>query len=455
MDGGRVVSTHHKSLLPTYDVFDEARYFEPARAVAPALVRGRRLAVTICEDMWTEEHYWPRRRHGRNPIRELSMGGADLILNHTRSPWHRGKHRVREELVAGHARASGLPFVFVNQVAGQDDLVFDGTCLVAAPDGRIVGRAKEFEEDLIIFDEDRLEAPLSPPPAGGEVERVFRALVLGTRDYVEKSGAGFKKALVGLSGGIDSAVTACLAAAALGAENVVVVRMPSRFSSSGSLDDADALARSLGIELLTVPIDPIFEAYLVTLRPAFGEERASRFEVAEENIQSRIRGNILMALSNKLGHIVLSTGNKSELAVGYCTLYGDMSGGLAVISDVPTTLISDLARWINAARGAPIPESSLTKPPSAELRPNQRVEDSLPPYDVLDRVLEAYIVVGKDSGEIVAAGIAEPSLVRRVIDLVDRNEYKRKQAAPGLRVTNKAFGVGRRMPIVQRTKREG
>jgi NAD+ synthase (glutamine-hydrolysing) len=445
IDGGKVQSVHHKALLPTYDVFDEARHFEPAREVHCARFRGRPIAITICEDMWTEGSWAPGRRYGQDPIEELLRGAPTLLVNISASPWNAGKHAVREELLAAHARRANLRMVFVNQVGGQDDLVFDGASTVIARNGDTIARGAEFEEDLLVFDEDDRCGDVRPVPAGraAETERIYRALVLGLRDYFRKAG-GFKRAVVGLSGGIDSALVATIAADALGRENVLGVRMPSRYSSRGSLDDAEALARSLGIGLETISVEPMFEAYLGALRGVFADRPPNE---AEENLQARIRGALLMAISNKFGHMVLSTGNKSELACGYCTLYGDMSGGLAVISDVPKTTVYEIARWVNR-NGAIIPEASLTKPPSAELRPDQTDQDSLPPYDVLDRVLEAYVEDRKTVEEIVAMGVDEVT-VRRVKRMVDVNEYKRKQAAPGFRVTRKAFGTGRRIPIAR------
>jgi NAD+ synthetase len=441
---GDIRSLHRKSLLPTYDVFDEGRYFEPAREVRCARLGDRRIAITICEDIWLEDYYWQGRRYGRDPLEPLLGEKPALVLNVAASPWNRKKTAVRHTLLRRNARRAKVPVLFVNQVGGNDELVFDGTSMAIDSQGSVLARGREFEEDVVLVDLGRRVGDVRPEPAGGDPARMLRALELGLRDYMRKT-VPFERVLVGLSGGIDSALTAAIAARALGPQNVLGVRMPSRFSSEGSLDDAEALARNLGIQLVTLPIEGPYAAFLELLAPVFG---GRPFDVAEENVQARIRGVLLMAISNKLGHLVLSTGNKSELAVGYCTLYGDMSGGLALISDVPKTDVYRLARHLNEG-GEVIPEATLVKPPSAELRPDQKDADSLPPYDVLDPLLEAYVEEGRTLDEIVAAG-HDRALAERVIRLVDRNEYKRKQAAPGIRVTRKAFGTGRRIPLAQR-----
>jgi NAD+ synthetase len=365
---------------------------------------------------------------------------VDFFVNISSSPYHHGKMRVRLDLVQHHVRSAKRPFFFVNQVGGNDELVFDGSSFAVDADGRIIVQAAAFKEDLVIAD---TETPGSlewqAPP---EIDQVRDALVLGIRDYLRK--CGFKRVLLGLSGGVDSAVTAALAVEALGKENVTGVSMPGPYSSKGSVTDADALAKSLGIKMIALPISNIFESYRKTLRKTFAGLKP---DVTEENLQARIRGTLLMALSNKFGALLLTTGNKSELSTGYCTLYGDMNGGLAVLSDVPKMMVYDLGRALNRKRRV-IPENTFTKPPSAELRPNQTDQDSLPPYEVLDAIIEAYIEDGKDVVEIVALGHAKP-LVERVLSLIDRNEYKRRQAAPGLRITTKAFGIGRRMPIAR------
>ncbi|MBU6400931.1 MAG: NAD+ synthase [Verrucomicrobia bacterium] len=438
---GTQVAARDKTLLPTYDVFDEDRYFEPAEKNIPVELNGRKIGLTICEDVWNDEDFWRDRRYRRNPAMELATKGAEIIFNVSASPWHLGKNRTRHEMLRSLAAKARRPVVYCNLVGGNDQLIFDGASLVFNASGQLIARGAAFAEDFLVVDTDTAGA-IAAPDASDE-EKLYHALVLGLRDYLYK--CGFKSAVLGLSGGIDSAVTACLAAAALGKENVRGVSMPSQFSSQGSLDDARVLAEQLGIRYDVVPIQPTFLALKEQLGPVF-EGRPE--DTTEENIQARLRGVILMALSNKFGSLLLTTGNKSELAVGYCTLYGDMCGGLAVISDVPKTMIYRLARWINRER-AIIPPASITKPPSAELRPNQTDQDSLPPYDVLDAILEAYVVQGKSANEIVAAGF-DPATVKRVVRLIDLSEYKRHQAAPGLKVTSKAFGMGRRIPIAQR-----
>jgi NAD+ synthetase len=443
---GRILAKKHKSLLPMYDVFDELRYFEPGRGAHVVEFGGLRLGLSICEDIWTQEaDAGPAARfyHG-NPVAELVEAGADLLVNMSASPFQMGKAARRRDVVRTQARKYKRPVVYVNQVGGNDELVFDGASFAMDASGALVAALSAFEEDLAIAEIPGGRPLAAEPEPMPDVVAVRRALVLGLGDYVRK--CGFKDVVLGLSGGVDSSVVACLAAEALGAPHVTGVAMPSRYSSPHSLEDAEAVARNLGIRFLVIPIERPHQAMEAALAEAF---KGARPDVTEENVQARIRGNMLMALSNKFGWLVLSTGNKSEVAVGYCTLYGDMAGGLAVISDVPKTLIYELARQVNADAPKPlIPERVLTKPPSAELKPNQTDQDSLPPYDVLDAILDLYVRQEKSRDEIVEAGF-DSDTVARVIRLVDRNEYKRRQAAPGLKVTSRAFGVGRRMPIAQ------
>ena len=438
---GKILATRAKTLLPTYDVFDEDRYFEPATENRPVEFNGQKLGLTICEDVWNDEDFWRDRRYRRNPAVELVEAGAKIIFNVSASPWHLGKNQTRFDMLRSLAVKTRAPLVYCNLVGGNDELVFDGRSLAFNGTGELVARGALFAEDFLTVDTDMDQ--VVPADRTVEEEKIFKALVLGLRDYIHK--CGFTSVVLGLSGGIDSALTACLAVAALGAENVRGVSLPSQFSSQGSLEDAQAIADRLGIPYDVISIQPPFEAVKLQLAEVF----AGRSEdTSEENIQARLRGVTLMALSNKFGSLLLTTGNKSELAVGYCTLYGDMCGGLAVISDVPKTMVYRLARWINRDKEI-IPAASITKPPSAELRPNQTDQDSLPPYEVLDAILEAYVVQGKSAAEIIAAGFDEAT-VKRVVRLIDLNEYKRRQAAPGLKVTSKAFGVGRRIPIAQR-----
>jgi NAD+ synthase (glutamine-hydrolysing) len=445
LQNGKIVATRVKSLLPTYDVFDEDRYFEPARSNAPVSIANQKCGVTICEDIWNDEDFWPQRRYRANPVGELLAAGASHIFNISASPWHVGKEKLRADMIGSLARKSGRPVALCNLVGGNDELVFDGGSMVFNGAGELIARCKAFEEDFVVVDTE--SSPTIFPPPVVEEEYVYRALVLGLRDYFHK--CGFKSAVLGLSGGIDSALVACLAVAALGANNVQGISLPSQFSSQGSLDYARLLAKRLGLHYDVVPIQPSFEAVKQQLKPIFGHLPE---DTTEENMQARLRGVILMALSNKFGSLLLTTGNKSELAVGYCTLYGDMCGGLAVISDVPKTMVYRIARWINRDAEL-IPSASITKPPSAELRPNQTDQDSLPPYEVLDAILENYVVRGYSLAEFGPLGFP-PETVHRVIRLIDANEYKRRQAAPGLKITSKAFGVGRRFPIAQRY-REG
>ena len=438
---GKVVATRVKTLLPTYDVFDEDRYFEPARENPPVEFNGVPLGLTVCEDAWNDQNFWADRRYHRDPVQDLISAGAKIIINVSASPWHLGKNRLRREMLSAIAGKSGCPVVYCNLVGGNDELVFDGASLVFNGQGRLVAEGKFCDEDFLFVDlENAAAARRESLP---DEEKVFKALVLGLRDYTGK--CGFKSALLGLSGGIDSALTAVIAVAALGAANVRGVSLPSQFSSPGSLDDARVLAENLGIQYDVIPIQPMFLTAKEQLKTVF----AGRPEdVAEENIQARLRGVVLMAMSNKFGSLLLTTGNKSETAVGYCTLYGDMCGGLSVINDVPKMMVYRLSNWINREREI-IPAATLTKPPSAELRPNQTDQDSLPPYDVLDAILDLYVVQGRPVAEIVKAGFDEET-VRRLARLIDFSEYKRRQAAPGLKVTSKSFGMGRRLPVAQR-----
>ncbi len=449
-----VLGFQHKTLLPTYDVFDEARYFCPA-AEHPVFELGdRKLALAICEDLWNLPGFCVENRYDIDPVEKWTVdAGADLIVAISASPFSLGRPRFRQGLLEEIVKSRGVDLIYCNLVGGNTSLVFDGSSLAINSASEVLCRARSFDEDLAVFElPGRPTAAAdagSTPAAGGEetgsedLEQAFGALVLGTRDYLHKS--GFKKAVLGLSGGIDSALTAAVAAEALGPENVVGVTMPSRYSSGGSVSDSVELAANLGISIEEIPIEKIFSSALETLEPLFeGLEE----DVTEENLQARIRGLLLMALSNKLNALLLTTGNKSELAVGYCTLYGDMSGGLAVISDVPKTLVYQISEWLNRA-GEVIPRAIIDKQPSAELRPDQRDTDSLPPYEVLDAILEAYVEEGQGYREIIARGFKEEAAAW-ILKMVDLNEYKRLQAAPGLRITSKAFGPGRRFPVVKR-----
>ena len=450
---GKVASVGRKCLLPTYDVFDEDRYFEPATAPTVVNHAGHRIGLTICEDIWTHPMISTRRLYsGRTPIEQLADQKCDLMVNLSASPWHSSKESVRQNLVVGDsARALGCPVVYVNCVGGNDELIFDGRSLVCDAQGRVTAGLAAFAEDMRVIDVKRpagTNAPFETPALHGsfaqdEYRDMFDALVLGLRDYAHKS--GFKRALIALSGGIDSAVVGVIAAAAFGPENLTGVSLPSAISSQHSRDDARILAENLGMRFETIAIADAVAATEQSLQPLFaGLPR----DVAEENIQARVRGVLMMALSNKFHSLLLTTGNKSEMAVGYCTLYGDMAGGLAVISDVFKTQVYALARWINREKEI-IPTSSIEKPPSAELRPNQTDQDSLPPYDVLDAILKGYVEEGLSRRDLIAQGFAE-AVVNDVVRKVDLNEYKRKQAAPGLKITPLAFGVGRRIPIVQK-----
>jgi NAD+ synthetase len=452
IEGGAVTHVTRKSLLPTYDVFDEWRYFDPATEVAPTPFRARQLGVSICEDIWNDADFWPHRLYRSDPIEGLAAAGAEVIVNVSASPFTIEKRRLRPAMLAATARRWQRPLLFVNQVGGQDDLVFDGSSLALDARGEVVARGAEHAPDLVLVDLETRAGDLRAPEPSDEAS-ALGALVLGTRDYARR--CGFSQALLGLSGGIDSALTACIAARALGPENVLGVAMPSRFSSEGSLRDAEALARNLGMPFTVVPIEPMFAAYLETLGPALDRfappcppaVAAEAADLTSQNLQARVRGAMLMAFSNRQQRLLLTTGNKSELATGYCTLYGDMAGGLAVISDVPKTLVYRLAREVN--RTAPvIPEATITKPPSAELRPDQTDQDSLPPYELLDAILEAHLEQGMDTEALVGAGF-DRAVVLDVVRRVRSNEYKRRQMPPGLKITGKAFGPGRRYPIAQ------
>jgi len=441
--GGRVVFEQSKMLLPTYDVFDESRYFQPADKQMVYSFQDEALGITICEDVWNDPNFWPTPLYERDPVVELSKQGTSVLLNLSASPYTIDKRNLRIEMLRAIAMKQQLPVVYVNQFGGDDNLIFDGASMAINPDGRVAAQALAFREDLVLFDTVTGQGEIHELPST-EIAYAYEALLTGTADYVRK--CGFKKVLVGLSGGIDSAVVAAIAVDALGAENVLGVSMPGPFSSAGSKSDAATLVKNLGIQVITLPITSVFEEYKRALAPAFGDRPVN---VTEENIQARIRGNYLMALSNKFGSMVLSTGNKSELAVGYCTLYGDMAGGLAVISDVPKLMVYELANWINREREL-IPRSTIDKAPSAELRPDQKDEDSLPPYDVLDRILKAYIEDLRSPREIADHYGFDLEMVRDIALMVDRNEYKRKQAAPGLKITSRSFGFGRPFPIAQK-----
>ena len=437
---GRIKFVQSKMLLPTYDVFDEVRNFAPARSQLLFPFCGKQMALTICEDAWNDKHFWHRRLYSVDPVEALIHAGGNFVLNISASPFWAGKREFRREMLATIARNDKVPVAFVNQVGGNDSLVFDGSSLVFDREGNVIAKGKSFEEDLILFDSDSLTGDMHDQIEGEEAS-IYAALVLGTRDYVRK--CAFRQVIIGLSGGIDSALTAAIAVDAVGAENVIGVGMPGPYSSQGSIDDARTLALNLGIRFEILPIGGIFDDYRATLNSVF---QGRPEDTTEENIQSRIRGSLLMALSNKFGALVLSTGNKSELGVGYCTLYGDMAGGLAVINDVPKTLVYRLSRYVNS-RKAVIPEATIEKPPSAELRVNQKDSDSLPDYEVLDAILEDYVEQAHSAEQIANDHQFDLELVKSVIRMVERNEYKRQQAAPGIKVSTKAFGYGRRFPI--------
>jgi NAD+ synthase/NAD+ synthase (glutamine-hydrolysing) len=446
---GKIAFLQSKMLLPTYDVFDEMRNFAPAKHQELFPLSGERVALTICEDAWNDKLFWPKRLYTVDPIDALVRAGGNIVLNISASPFWIGKRELRRNMLASIARSHKVPVAMVNQVGGNDSLIFDGSSIVLNAEGEVIAQGRSFEEDLIYFD----SGSESQPPTGelheqieGDEASVYAALVMGTRDYMRK--CGFQKAIIGLSGGIDSALTAVVAADAVGPENVIGVGMPGPYSSPGSIEDARVLAKNLNIRFELLSINQAVEAYQQTLQAVFTGKKA---DVTEENIQSRARGTLLMALSNKFGAIVLSTGNKSELGVGYCTLYGDMVGGLAVISDVPKTLVYRLSHYVNSRRPV-IPMATLEKPPSAELRPDQKDSDSLPPYEILDAVLEDYVEDAHSAERIAADRGFDLEVVKRVMRMVDRAEYKRQQAAPGIKISPKAFGYGRRFPIAAKSE---
>jgi NAD+ synthase (glutamine-hydrolysing) len=438
---GKIQAVVHKTLLPTYDVFDEDRYFESGESTRLVPFKGRTLGISICEDAWNSEDFWSRPLYSTDPIRTQVEKGADLLINISASPYEMGKPRLRFQMLLDHVHKHRVPLVYVNLVGGNDDLLFDGNSLVLGKSGNVITQGRSFAEDLLVAD---IDSPEDRAYAEGEsLENLYQALVMGTRDYTRK--CGFRSAVLGLSGGIDSAVVACIAAAALGPDNVLGVSMPSMYSASESYEDAKSLSENLGIRFETLPIKPVYETFCESLSGIFS---GLREDETEENLQARIRGTLLMALSNKLGHLVLSTGNKSELAAGYCTLYGDMVGGLAVISDVPKTMVYRLAAHINKNREI-IPLNTIRRAPSAELRPNQTDQDSLPEYEILDGILKSRVEEQRSIEEIVAQGY-DREIVEKVIRMIQVNEYKRRQAAIGLKVTTRAFGPGRRMPIAMK-----
>jgi NAD+ synthase (glutamine-hydrolysing) len=439
LDRGRLLLEQHKRLLPFYDVFDEQRYFSPARHQQVIELEGVRLAITICEDAWNDKTFWPRRLYSIDPMEEIMAQHPDIHINLSSSPFWHSKREMRRQMLAAIARRDQIPVLLANQVGGNDSLIFDGSSLALNSRGELIAQAASFEEDLVIV--DPCHAELVPEPPCDDTEAAYRALVVGTRDYVRK--CGFKKAIIALSGGIDSALVAAIATDALGAENVVGIGMPSPYSSTGSIDDSRQLASNLGIRFELISISELFQAFTHSLQPLFA---GMPEDTTEENIQPRIRGTLLMALSNKFGALVLTTGNKSEMAVGYCTLYGDMVGALAVIGDLVKTRVYAVCRWINREREI-IPAPILEKPPSAELRPGQMDTDSLPPYEILDPILEAYVERYETPEQIAGSHGYPLDLVKQVVRLVERSEYKRQQAAPVLKVTSKSFGMGRRFPI--------
>lgn len=440
-EDGEVLHQVNKQLLPTYDVFDERRHFEPGRPTSPITYKGHRIGLTICEDVWNDKDLFPNRPYAVDPVDHCFQAGADLLINISASPFHMGKIDFRDQMLAAMARKYRSPIIFVNQVGGNDQILFDGASTAMDAQGQVKARGEDFAEDLVVFDTLAGRGDIHPT-ADTSIASVLKALVMGTRDYVTK--CGFKKAVIGLSGGVDSALTAYIAQQALGSENVSTVFMPSRYTSQHNFEDAQALAKNLGIDYSIIAIDEIFEAFVERLVPGADPRHPG---LTEQNIQARIRGTLLMGISNRDGCLVLTTGNKSELAVGYCTLYGDMNGGLAVISDVPKTLVYAICRHINSDKVI-IPQRIIDKPPSAELAPDQTDQDDLPPYEVIDPILEGYVEQNKSRQELESAGF-DPKAVSEVLRRVDQNEYKRHQAAPGLKVTLKAFGEGRRYPLAK------
>ncbi|NIA08805.1 MAG: NAD+ synthase [Nitrospiraceae bacterium] len=438
-EDGRVLARVHKRLLPSYDIFDETRYFEPGTESVPVPFKGLSLGITICEDIWNDGGLLTEHSYPVNPVAELAEKGTDVFITINASPFDTEKASHRYHILRHHATKYHRPFLYANAVGGQDCVVFDGGSMVVDPDGRRVAQARDFAEDLVVVDTETMQGEEHPVSTSRE-EAVLKALNLGLKDYASR--CGLNKVVLGLSGGVDSSLTAVIAAQALGPENVLGVLMPSPYTSRESIDDAEALAQNLGIRAVTLPISNIFDAYLDRLKGVFSGREP---DVAEENIQARIRGNLLMAISNKFGYLVLSTGNKTELAVGYCTLYGDLSGGFALISDLPKTMVYEVARYLNSEKEV-IPERVLTKPPSAELRPGQKDQDDLPAYDLLDAILRRYLEQNIAPEQIIAEGF-DPDIVYRTVRMIDRSEYKRHQAPLGPRVTSRAFGYGRRYPI--------
>ena len=448
LDGGEVKQVFHKRLLPTYDVFDEDRYFEPGYEANYFTLDEIKIGVSICEDLWNDEQFWGKRSYEVNPIEELAQLQVDVIVNLSASPYTVGKQKLREAMLRHAAVSYQKPILYANQVGGNDDLVFDGNSVVFDSGGKVVIRAKSFETDLVVVDSEKLIAIERDKETGkrgdeDSNQEIYQALVLGVKDYARK--CGFSKAILGLSGGIDSALVAAIASSALGAENVLGVLMPSPYSSDHSISDAVDLVNNLGIKSQKIEIEPAMKAYDTILDPMFA---GTEFGIAEENIQSRIRGNLLMAIANKFNYLLLSTGNKSEMAVGYCTLYGDMNGGLAVIADVPKTRVFELCRWLNRDAET-IPNNIIIKPPSAELKPGQKDSDSLPDYEILDDILERIVCQHQSTTEIVEAGY-DSETVSKVMKLVTRAEFKRRQAPPGIKITDRAFGTGWRMPIAKK-----
>ena len=441
-DNGKILHQAHKRLLPTYDVFDERRYFEPGKECLPFLYKGCQIGLTICEDIWNDKDVFSRRLYPADPLKKMVKEGVNLLINISASPFHVGKRKFKWDMFGSMAKKYKLPLLYSNQVGGNDSVLFDGISLAFDAQGKVAARARDFREDIIVFDTQTQKGDLHPV-SETDTESILNGLIMGTRDYVRK--CGFSRAVVGLSGGIDSALTAYIAVQALGKENVILIFMPSQYTLKENFEDTKNLAKNLDTKLFNVPIEGVFEKFLQGLSPLF---KGVATEVTGQNIQARTRGTILMAISNKLGCLLLSTGNKSELAVGYCTLYGDMNGGLAVISDVPKTMVYRIARFINRDKEV-IPERIIQKPPSAELKPDQLDQDDLPPYEILDDILKAYIEDNKTAKEIIEMGL-EPSIVRDIISRVHQNEYKRHQSPPGLNVTTKSFGCGRRLPIAQR-----
>lgn len=441
LQNGKMIWRTNKSLLPTYDVFDEDRYFEPEKKISPFEFNGKKIGITICEDIWNDEDFWPERLYRRDPVKELIAQGAEMIFNISASPWHDGKEQMRLEMLQRVARDEKISLAQVNLVGANDELIFDGHSVAIDSDGRVIAMGKGFSEEIFIADlENESPQPIEFP---SREETIFAALSLGIHDYVQK--CGFKSVVIGLSGGIDSALTAALAVDAIGKENVLGVAMPARYSSEGSLSDAKALAKKLGIRYEVLPIEPVFCATEKQLKKIFAKTKPG---LAEENLQSRLRGTTLMALSNKFGSLVLTTGNKSEMAVGYCTLYGDMNGALAPLADVLKTDVYKISKWVNRKREI-IPRNSIAKAPSAELRPNQTDQDSLPPYEILDAILDLYVVKNLSKDEIVARGFGA-AVVNDVLNKINFAEYKRRQAAPALKISPRAFGMGRRIPIAQK-----